>query len=133
MTDDLTIGQITRLLKERFDADAECVGLERGQVGNGQETWFVDVTTPDGSRPLVIRRSAPGGPLRWTKRADEHAMLAAAFAAGLPVPEVHWMEEEPSALGRSYFVMDRMPGSAGSGPTHDQTEVAVELGRLLAE
>jgi aminoglycoside phosphotransferase (APT) family kinase protein len=130
--DELTTNRVTNLLRERVDSSAVCNEVERGPVGNGQETWFVEATTGTRHLSLVIRRSAPGGPLRWTRREDEYEMQAAVFRAGLPVPEVHWMEEEPSSLDRPYFVMDRVPGVAGTHPSLDPAAMAAELGVLLA-
>ena len=36
----LTAESLTPLLRAHLSHGAVCVGVERGAVGNGQETWF---------------------------------------------------------------------------------------------
>src|SRR4051794_41302207 len=108
----LTKSAVTELLRARLDPALECAGLERGPLGNAQETWFVRAVGADGGeRRLVLRRSAAAGTLEHTDRALEFELLGALAGHGFPVPHVHWLETEPSALGRPYFVMDRLPGA----------------------
>ena len=120
---------ITELLRKRLDPALECVAVERGPMGNSQETWFIDARDAEGvSTPLVLRRSSARGTLEHTDRRAEFELLGALAAHGFPVPRVHWLEEEPSTLERPYFVMDRLPG----GPLRRQTpEQRAALGREL--
>ena len=108
----LTKSAVTELLRARLDPTLECATLERGPLGNAQETWFVEAVDAAGrERELVLRRSAPAGTLEHTDRALEFGVLEALARHGFPVPPVHWLETDPSALGRPYFVMDRLPGA----------------------
>ena len=107
--------------------EAVCTGLRRASVGNSQETWFFDAVWDGGSRPLVLRRSAPDGTLTWTDRGAEYEALRLVGAAGLPVPSVLWLDAHGGALQRPYFVMDRLAGA----PPRDAA-VSFELGELLA-
>jgi aminoglycoside phosphotransferase (APT) family kinase protein len=130
----LTKSAVTELLRARLDPALECAGLERGPLGNAQETWFVHaVGAGRDERRLVLRRSAAAGTLEHTDRALEFELLGALAAQAFPVPRVHWLETEPSALGRPYFVMDRLPGAPpgrlGAAEAH---AVARQLGAWLA-
>jgi aminoglycoside phosphotransferase (APT) family kinase protein len=61
-------------------------GLDRLSGGASRETWRFDAVHADGRRdPLVLRRDPPGRPGSLDVEARA---IAAAFAAGLPVPEV---------------------------------------------
>ncbi len=126
---------VTALLARHVDPALVCVRVARSAVGNGQETWLIDAEAPGGGeRRFVLRRSAERGVLDDTDREHEFRTLQAVHGAGLPTPRVHWLETAPSALGRAFFVMDRLPGRppAPSNP-QDSAAVARDLGRRLAE
>ena len=129
----LTVDEATAVLRRHLDADATCTDVARGPIGNGQETWFLEVTAPDGDRRLVLRRTAEAGPLEWTDRQEEAATMAAVAEQGLPVPRVHWALGEDSDLGAPYMVMDRAPGDPVSHATgEDRTTLASDLATQLA-
>jgi aminoglycoside phosphotransferase (APT) family kinase protein len=58
---------------------------------------------------LVIRRDPPGHQMQ-TSRRDEFRLLAAAHAAGIPVPGVRWCETDAEVLGAPFLVMDFVAG-----------------------
>jgi aminoglycoside phosphotransferase (APT) family kinase protein len=121
---------VTALIAEYLDASLSCTAVRRGAVGNGQETWFVDTEAGPG---LVLRRSAAAGTLTFTDRRTEFDVLRALDGSGLPVPRVHWIDDDGGPLGRPYLVMDRLPG--GPPRPADATErsaIARQLGELLA-
>lgn len=126
---------VTDLLRARMDPSLECEAIERGPLGNAQETWFVEARGAGGARRrLVVRRSAGAGTLEHTDRGLEFALLGTLAARAFPVPRVHWLETDPSSLGRPYFVMDRLPGTALAHATPDQRPaIARELGAWLAK
>ena len=124
---------VTSLLAQNLDAGLRCVGVRRGAIGNGQETWFLDVETDDGPLDLVLRRSAAAGTLTFTERRTEFEVLRALEGLGLPVPRVHWIDETGGALGRPYLVMERLAG----GPPRprdaaERSAIAGQLGALIA-
>lgn len=133
LTDALTPDDLTPLLRRHLGPGARCASVVRGPLGNGQETWFVEL---DGGGPaggLVLRRSADGGTLPWTDRALEFAVLRAVEPHGLPVPAALWLETEGSSLGRPYFVMERAPGAPlGRADAATRDAIARQLGRALA-
>jgi aminoglycoside phosphotransferase (APT) family kinase protein len=134
MSSHLSTTAVTGVLRTHLDPFMHCTAVERGPLGNSQETWFVDARGGDGAvRRLVLRRSAPTGTLQHTERRTESLVMAALAARGFPVPAVHWLETEHSALERPYFVMDRLPGAPASRlPGAEAVAVARELGGWLA-
>ncbi|MFJ3370554.1 phosphotransferase family protein [Pseudomonas sp. NPDC086251] len=109
-----------------------------------QENWRVDAEFYDGPyrglQSLVIRTDAPSGVSVSHGRAQEYALLIAAFEAGVTVPQPLWLCEDRSVLGRPFFVMRRVEGTAsahliartGSGYGGDRRELAERLGREMA-
>jgi aminoglycoside phosphotransferase (APT) family kinase protein len=60
----------------------------------------------------VLRTDAPSAVAVSHTRAHEFALLRAAFAAGVAVPEPLWLCDDPAVLGRLFFVMRRVGGVA---------------------
>lgn len=83
--------------------------LRRLTGGASRETWAFDAVTPDGRHDLVLRRDVPD---RHPQRGftHEHAALASAGRAGVPVPAVVAAGGASSALGAPYLVMERLDG-----------------------
>jgi aminoglycoside phosphotransferase (APT) family kinase protein len=108
-----------------------------------QENWLVDAEI-DGGRhagPLaaVVRCDSPSGVSASHGRAQEYALLKAAFAAGVTVPEPLWLCEDRTVIGRPFFVMRRIAGTAAGHLMvkdgrygGDRKLLAERLGRELA-
>jgi aminoglycoside phosphotransferase (APT) family kinase protein len=90
-------------------------GLSVGRIeplsgGASRQTWGILVHDGDGSaHELVLRTGRPdlNGGLEL-----EAACLAAAAAAGMPVPAVLCASDDPSVLGCQYLISDRVAGEA---------------------
>lgn len=80
-----------------------------------QENWAADLViaggSHDGAMPVVVRCDAPSGVSESHSRGQEFALLAAAFAAGVTVPEPLWLGDR-GVFGRDFFVMRRVGGTA---------------------
>jgi aminoglycoside phosphotransferase (APT) family kinase protein len=80
-----------------------------------QENWAADLVisggTHAGDLQVVVRRDAPSGVSDSHSRAQEFALLRAAFAAGVTVPEPLWLGDR-AVFGRDFFVMRRVAGAA---------------------
>jgi aminoglycoside phosphotransferase (APT) family kinase protein len=63
------------------------------------------------SLPLILRRD-PGRTSVGSDRGLEFAVLRAAHGAGVPVPEVLWLGDDPAILGTRFFIMERVEGEA---------------------
>ncbi|WP_256352570.1 phosphotransferase family protein [Pseudomonas sp. PDM31] len=128
-------------------AQASRVELKLADLLSGgaiQENWRIEAEFYDGPyhglQSLVIRTDAPSGVSVSHSRAQEYALLIAAFEAGVTVPQPLWLCDDRSVLGRPFFVMRRVEGTAsahliareGSRYGGDRRELAERLGREMA-
>ncbi len=120
-------------------ADAvEITGLAPLRGGAIQENWAVDARFSGGSltgeQRLVLRTAAPTAVASSLGRLEEFAVLKAAFAAGVTVPEPLWANDDPEILGKPFFTMRRVEGTAAAHAALDPVlpEIAERLGRELA-
>ncbi len=85
--------------------------------GASRETWALDVEIAGGSfagrHELVLRMDqASSMNPDALGRAEEFALLQAAYAAGVLVPRPRWADASGSVLGRAFLVMDRIAGES---------------------
>ncbi len=73
-----------------------------------QQNWRLDVI----GQAWVLRTDAPATLTVSRGRAEEFALLQAAFAAGVTVPEPLLLCTDLSVIGRPFFVMQRIEGVA---------------------
>jgi aminoglycoside phosphotransferase (APT) family kinase protein len=106
-------------LGDRLGGDVS--GLARMLGGASRETWSFAL---DG-RPLVLRRDPPGAP-RAGAMDREAALLVAAGAAGVPVPEV-------VAAGADHIVMQQLYGETIARRILRDDEFAVARERLVGQ
>ena len=108
-----------------------------------EEGWRIDVSCRGGrlagKHRLVLRADAPTHLAASRSRAEEFALLRAAFAGDVKVPEPLFCCDEAEVLGRPFFLMRWMPGiAAGAVLARDaawdgkRDALAAELGRQLA-
>lgn len=121
----------------------EIAGFERLTGGAIQENWGLDARLSGGSlagdQRLVLRAAAATGVPSSLGALQEFAVLKAAFAAGVTVPEPLFASADPAICGKPFFIMRRVPGiAAGHLITRDPAldpalpAIAEELGRELA-
>jgi len=111
--------------------------------GSVQECWSLDVEMAGGAlagrSTLVLRTDAPTALLASRSRGEEFALLRTAFDAGLRVPEPLFRCEDRNVIGRPFFLM-RWVGGTASGATLARSAeweprrplLLAELGRQLA-
>jgi aminoglycoside phosphotransferase (APT) family kinase protein len=109
-----------------------------------QENWLIDAQFSDGPyagpQALVVRSDAASGVASSHGRAQEFALIKAAYEAGVTVPEPLFLCTDEQVLGRPFFVMRRIQGTAsahliarpGSPWGGDRRELAERLGREMA-
>lgn len=86
-------------------------GVTRLSGGASRETRAFDAVAADGTRTeLVLRRDPPGRPSEPGAMGTEARAIGAARVAGLPVPEVIVVDDDPGPLGSAGLVMRRVPG-----------------------
>ncbi len=122
----------------------EIAGMALLSGGAIQENWGFDATFADGpfagTQRLVLRTDAATGIPSSLGRTAEFAVLQAVYAAGVTVPEPLWACADPAIIGRPFFVMRRLAGTAqGRQITTDPAlepllpHVAARLGQELAQ
>lgn len=109
--------RLARFLAQAAGAESvEIVALERLPGGAVQENYALEVEVRGGPhagrQQLVLRTDAPARVAASLTRAQEFAVLRAAAAAGVTVPEPLWLCEGAGVAGRPFFVMRRLPGIA---------------------
>ncbi|HEY1258385.1 MAG TPA: phosphotransferase family protein [Stellaceae bacterium] len=121
----------------------EITGLAPLAGGSIQENWGLDARFFGGALPgeqhLVLRAAAATGVPSSLDRLQEFAVLKAAFAAGVTVPEPLFASADPAVFGKPFLVMRRVPGTAAAhritrdpALDPDLPALAERLGRELA-
>lgn len=106
-----------RWLADALDA-SEVRVTEPAKMSGGaiQENWTFDALVTDGPHAgtvgLVLRTDAPSGLSGSRTRVEEYALLKAAHAAGVTVPEPLALDAAGGLLGKPFYVMRRAPGTA---------------------
>ena len=117
--------------------------LEKLGGGAIQENWALDASVtggPHGGRlHLVLRTDAASGVAVSHSRAREYALLQAAWRAGVAVPEPIALEAGGEVLGKPFYLMRRIGGTAAGHVLvrddkwrGDRRALAERLGRELA-
>ena len=135
---------LARFLAVASQASAvEITGLAPLKGGAIQENWATDAHFTggvlDGDQRLVLRTAAPTGVPASLDRLQEFAVLKAACAAGVTVPEPLFAGDDPAIFGKPFFIMRCVDGIAAAHRiTRDPAlesalpAIAERLGRELA-
>ncbi|MGQ0832437.1 MAG: phosphotransferase family protein [Microthrixaceae bacterium] len=83
--------------------------LRRLSGGASRETWSFDLVGPDVTHALILQRLRAGTVSGGPGMAGEAALLEAAAAEGVPVPEVV-AHDSGAAIGAACIVMRRLDG-----------------------
>jgi aminoglycoside phosphotransferase (APT) family kinase protein len=103
-------------------SDVRVTRFERLSGGSIQQNFALDATIGGREEALVLRRDAPSGLAVSHTRAQEFALLRAAFDAGVTVPEPLWASTDPAIAGAPFFIMRRVAGTAiGRRIVRDET------------
>ena len=124
-------------------ADRATILAQEALIGGAiQENWGLRVAfeggPETGERALVLRTDAPSGVAYSHSRAREFALLRAAHGAGVLVPEPLWLCEDEAVLGKPFYVMRRVGGTAAGHrlvrdeAIGDGVALAEQLGAELA-
>ena len=127
-------------------AEAEAVTIDEARPLPGgaiQENWLIGAKIAGGPmagrQDLVLRTDAPSGVAVSLSRAQEFQLLRAAWAAGVTVPEPLWLSTDETVIGKPFYVMRRVAGTAAGhlivkddGPGGDKAALAERLGEELA-
>lgn len=85
-----------------------------GRLGGGaiQENWALDLEIDGVLHETVLRADAPSGIAESWGKAEEFAVLRAAFAAGVKAPEPLYLEPSGTVIGQPFHLTRRLKGSA---------------------
>lgn len=132
-------------LKESWAASAVTLSdIKKLSGGAIQENWACRIAVEggprDGDHAAVIRTDSPSGVAASHSRAEEFALLTAAFQEGVTVPEPLACCEDASVIGKQFVVMRRVDGVAlGHKVTRDpalggdKEKLVENLGEELAK
>jgi aminoglycoside phosphotransferase (APT) family kinase protein len=115
--DDSTRTRIATFIREASGAaDVRIASLERMSGGAVQQNWAVDVDVTGGAfagtHRWVLRIDAPAKVAESLTRAEEFQVLQAVEHANVLAPRPLWLCEDASVAGRTFFLMQRLPGIA---------------------
>ncbi len=100
------------LARRHFGTGARVRGVDTALGGGSNRTTFFEVVEAGGRAPrrLVLRQETYRAPKSPFLRPDwQYALVAAAHAAGVPVPRPYFLLEDADGLGRG-FAMERVEG-----------------------
>jgi len=123
--------------------DVRVTRYERMPGGAIQDNYTLDVEIANGPwrgpHAFVLRTDAPSSVAASLTRAQEFAVLRAAYAAGVAAPKPLFLCRQPDIIGREFFIMERLPGIAPgprltreAGLVPDAHALAHALGANLA-
>lgn len=138
LTADGRIAALAAFLKRASGArQATIHGWRRLAGGAVQECWAFEAElvggTLDGRSRLVLRMDAPTALVASRSRAEEFALLRAAFAAGVRVPEPLYSSEDGAIVGRPFFIMRWVSGIADGVTLSHSSEWEARRRNLLAD
>jgi len=110
---DAVRNDVERFLSERTGKRARIVAAKLLAGGASQESWGVEAALEPGDERLdLVMRRDMGGVLTFATlpRATEFAVIRAAYAAGVPVPQPFF--EAATIGGKAAFFMQRVEGEA---------------------
>jgi aminoglycoside phosphotransferase (APT) family kinase protein len=108
-------GRLADWLSHAMASRIEISGARKLSGGAIQENWLVDAVMNGAARGLVIRKDAAATIGASHSRRDEFALISAAHAAGVRVPQPLAFCDDASVLGGPFAVMAKVEG-VGFGP-----------------
>lgn len=140
VTNDELGGALAAAMSAAWAEDVSIEGLRRLSGGASRETWaFTAVGPATGRRDLILQRTRPGGGTGAPPMEVEDALLAAAAAAGVPVPATVVAGADAGPELGPARITEAVPGEA-LGPRLVRAErtdegrraLAAQMGRALA-
>jgi aminoglycoside phosphotransferase (APT) family kinase protein len=109
-------GELGKRLERALQAGAPGLGVARirgvGRFTSGlsSQSWRVDAETESGPTTWVMRVEPEHGVIPPYDIAREYRLLDDVAKAGLPVPEVLYLEQDASAIGGRFMLMSFVEG-----------------------
>ncbi|MFR9804050.1 phosphotransferase [Pseudonocardia sp. RS010] len=130
--DEAELGErLCRWLAEPLRGPVRVDGLTRLAGGSSRDLWSFDATAAGRVHRLVLRRDPPAADDQGMRR--EAAVLAAARAAGVPVPAVVATAFDARAVGAPALVMERVDGETLPRQIRRDPRLAAARSRFAAQ
>lgn len=132
------LARLAAFISERAGARTVRVEVIERLVGGAiQENWALAVAVDggalDGRHDWVLRTTAPTGVPASRPQGQEFALLQAAHGAGVRVPAPLWRSDSDAVIGRPFYLMQRLQGTAvASRVVKAVADAQVEDGRAGA-
>ncbi|MDW8314790.1 MAG: phosphotransferase family protein [Rhodovarius sp.] len=107
-------GRLSAWLSAAAGAPVAILSMRRLSGGAIQQNWLIEVTREGREERWVLRTDNPATLSHSRPRAEEFALLRAAQAAGVTVPEPLFLCADPGLLGAPFFVMREVAGEASA-------------------
>ncbi|NWN91872.1 phosphotransferase family protein [Marinobacter adhaerens] len=125
-------------------SEASITHMERLSGGAIQENWLLQVDVTSGAQAgkyrWVLRTDSLSAVDVSMSRAEEYAVLQAVHEAGVCVPEPLWLCSDLRVIGREFFIMQAVDGTAAGhrlvkddSLVPDRPALCRDLGRNLAK
>lgn len=104
------------LADQIIDGTPRIVDMHRLSGGAIQENWMLNVHVNDGNwagvHQWVLRTDSAAGVNASMSRPNEFAVLRAVHSAGVVVPKPLWLCSNKEVIGRQFFIMEAISGTA---------------------
>ncbi|XP_064209433.1 acyl-CoA dehydrogenase family member 10-like [Anguilla rostrata] len=112
----LPVDKLTQYLKSVLHlSDTEPIRIRQFSHGQSNPTYLL---TCGGRQPVVLRKKPPGALLPSAHAVErEFRVLKALGSAGVPVPEVIALCEDPSVIGTPFYLMEYRAGRVFLDPS----------------
>lgn len=106
--------------------------MERLSGGLSFETYLLSATVGSTAERMVLRREPVGGPLEPYDIRYEAALSEHLRPTDVPVPEVLYLEEDPTVLGRRFVLCEFVDGQIHPHTSSHFTDEAVRESTLVS-
>ena len=131
----LDLQAISKYLKPRLDGFDGPLVATKFESGQSNPTFLLKTPTNN----YVLRRKPPGVLLKSAHAVDrEFRVQKALSGTDVPVAKMHYLCEDDSVIGSSFYIMDHVSGRNFNEPTlgdlnnADRTSVMKDMNRVLA-
>ncbi|NWG17453.1 MAG: phosphotransferase family protein [Chloroflexi bacterium] len=123
--------RITEYLEAVTGSPVEIISLQTMAGGASRDTWLIHMRAQGQEERLVLRRDLPTSMLdRTLDREQEFALMTAAHAAGVRVPQPRWFCSEPHILGEPFLIYGYVEGVSLGAQVVSRPELAEARRRL---
>ena len=142
VSDEEITHQLTALVRAKTGDPSARIGALTTLPGHAGQSYSFDLETGGGAtakRERLVLRLAPEGvrPVGTADVVRQARIMKSLEGTAVPVPPVRWLDDDPAAFGRGYFVVDFVQGDKlamgeQEYPAADQQRFAQSIVQTLA-